>query len=749
MGNQQKKGPKGVHTGAPLTRRRQKQQRRAPKQQRQTQTLPPTRQELRHEPQMSRAPLPEDPAQPAVRLDAGAITVAAPSRDENSISLIVDSADRDAVAAEPTGSKKRVAAQPARDETTPPRSRTPRGTARRKADTSTQSLEIEEQRATKPATPAVRKRPTKQTDKQSTKYLTLARMAAIAPAASPPSASAPTHPASPVNTAPLPATDHPAVKSSAAHVREADGETETMNLPPRAASRTEHLDDTQVRRAIARDDTAGADEPPHAIIEPRKPVTTRRLAEAIHPAVHAPGDATERRLEDAAARAIAGAREAHRQASQASKTTGMKRPQALPEINLVLPVAAGHIVVTFAAALTGTILLLVGQEWAPWPLALSVVLGVGAWIAYLVSQRDTARSVAGGVLLISQLGALCWMFALLGARASLLALAPAMLLLALRTAGRLALLLGAGATFALYVAAMLFASALPISRPDFLTTELAVIDGVVVFVGLFTLLMLALDVENGRIRALARARASRHEARLLRERAALLRQQLEEDAALLDEALGEALHGHGIDPAALEQVDTMLSPLVERVIAVAGRLETLQRDREDRVRLEGAVRQVTRALERGWLGLPWSWPDPSDTLLDELVALLRAPNPRQMPLGREEASPALMPIPSLDSSLIPRTWDAVAMPVINPYARSDVRAGLPPITNRPSYPDRSDHYAIGGRSISGSAWPAPTRDDDFAGQPAYDPHPSRVGASPLPWDEWDTWGTWDAAGRNE
>ncbi|MGZ3637494.1 MAG: hypothetical protein ACXVCX_06600 [Ktedonobacterales bacterium] len=749
MGNQQKKGPKGAHTGAPLTHRRQKQQRRAPKQQRQAQTMPPTRQVLRHQPQMSRAPLPEETAQPAVRLEAGAIAVAPPSSDENITPLIVDSEDRDAVAAEPAGSKKRAAAQPARDETTPPRSHTPRGTARRKADSSAHSLEIEEQSATKPATPAVRKRPTKQVDKQTTKYPTLARMAAIAPAASIPSASAPAHPASPLNTAPLPAMDHPAVKSSAAHMRGADVEqAETMNLPPQAASRTEHLDDTQARRAIARDDTVGTGEP-HAIIEPRKPVTTRRLAEAIHSAVHASGDATERRLEDAAARAIAGAREARRQASQASKTNGMKRPQALPEIDLVLPVAAGHIVVAFVAALTGTILLLVGQEGALWPLALSVVLGVGAWLAYIVSQRDRARSLAGGVLLISQLGALCWMFALLGARASLLALAPAMLLLALRTAGRLAMLLGTGATFALYIAAVLIAPALPISRPDFLTTELAVIDGVVVFVGLFTLLVLALDVQNGRIRALARARASRHEARLLRERAALLRQQLEEDAALLDEALGEALHGHGIDPAALEQVDTMLSPLVERVIAVADRLETLQRDREDRVRLEGAVRQVTRALERGWLGLPWSWPDPSDTLLDELVALLRAPNPRQMPLGREEASPALMPIPSLDSSLMPRSWDAVDTPVINPYARSDVRAGLPPITNRPSYPDRSDHYAIGGRSISGAAWPAHTRNDDFAGQPAYDPHPSRVGANPLPWDEWDTWGTWDAAGRND
>lgn len=775
MGNQRTKGSKGAHAGAPLTHRQQKQQRRAPKQQRQAQaqTMPSTQHELRHQPQMRTAPHPQNTPQPAVHLDTGAIAVASSSSDASVNSPTIDITDLEAVAAEKVDSKAAdvAAAQSASDETTPPRSRIPRGAARRKADAPTEPSEHEMEPATSPAPPSARKRPTRQT----AKYPTLARMAAIAPATPPISASSPAHPAISLDTAPLSAADLHAATISATHTHEADVEdASTANVSPQVAMRAAHAqyrDDINVRRAITRDSATEADEPravlpprkpvttrrlagaaeadePPTNYEPRKPVTTRRLADASESTEHPSSDAPARRLESAAARAIAGAREARRQASQVSRNIGMQRPRTLPEIDLVMPVAATHIVVAFAAALTGAIILVVGQEWAFWPFALAVVLGVGAWLAYLASQRSTAKSFAGSALLASQLAALCWLFALFGARASLLALAPAILLLALRTAGRLAMMLGTVATFALYIAAVLFLPALPISRPDFLTTELAVVDGVVVFVGLLALLVLALDLQNGHTRALARARASRHEARLLRERTALLRQQLEEDATLLDERLGEALHGRGISPAALEQVDSMLSPLVERVNDIAGRLETLQRDREDRLRLEGAVRQVTRALERGWLGLPWSWPESSDTLLDELVALLRAPNPRQMPLWRDEMPSALVPIPSLDSSLTPRPWDTVDTPVINPYARPEMQAGWPAIANHPSLPDQSDHHAITARGISGAVWPAPIRSDGFAQRPALDPSLAPVRANPLPWDEWDTWGTWDAARRD-
>lgn len=759
MGNQPKKAPKAARTGAPLTRRQQKHQRRAPKQQRQAQTMPPARQELRHQPQMRVTTRPADTPQPAVHLDAG--TVAAPAsdtiRDEDVTTMVTDieaePAETATTSVRSVRGKEATAAQSAQHEATPPRSRNPRGAARRKADVpaETPSAEpistepLEEESATTPATPVARK----QSPRQGTKYPTLARMAAIAPA-------------SPLNTDPLPSGDLPAAPFAATSTHDAEVEAaETVEMRSPSATRADHTGntgntgsagDTDASRAAARDAAAEPRESrepqPRATFEPRKPVTTRRLSDEPRSASHASSDATARRLESAAAKAVAGAREARRQASQTSKSTSMRRPRSLPEIDLVLPVAAGHIIVTFAAALTGIILMIVGQEGYPWPFALAIVLGIGASLAYTASQRRTAKSFAGSALLASQVAALGWLFALLGARASLLALTPAMLLLAMRTAGRLALVLGGAAVFALYIAAGLVVPALPISQPVLSPTQHAVTDGVVVFVGLFTLLVMALDLQHGRTQALAHARASRHEARLLRERTALLRQQLEEDAALLDEGLVEALLGHGIDPAAMDQVDSMLSPLVERVIAVADRLETLQRDREDRLRLEGAVRQVTRALERGWLGLTWSWPDASGTLLDELVALLRAPNPRQMPLWRDDTPPTLVPIPSLDAGLTPRPWGGFDTPAANQYMRPDPRMAWPAITNRPSLPDDSDQHLIAGHGISGLGWPAPVSGETYAQQPAPEHRPSYARANPLPWDEWDTWGTWDASARD-
>ena len=749
MGNHRTKGQKGTHTGAPLTRRQQKQQRRNPKQQRQAQTtMPPAQQQLRHQPEMRVGQRPADRAQPAVQLDAGDVArVEIDTISDKGVTSMI--ADIEAVTTEAADDvqdasvarKKRKA--PARDGDQP----TPRGNSRARAaarpDAAESAAAPEKQRTTKPVIPAARK--------PSTKYPTLARMASIAPTASP-SASAPAPLASQSSAASLPPPVSPAAFSDEPDLEE----DETLEMLSSLTSRIQHTGETDASHFVARDDAPEMREPDD-VFAPRKPVTTRRLSQSAQPSA---SDVTARRLESAAAKAVAGTREAQRQASKSSQASlanaaagATRRPQPLPELDLVLPVVAGHIIVAFVSALIGAIIMITGDlQAAIWPFALTAALGVGAWLAFLASKRDTAKSFAGTALLISQLAVLGWAFALLGPRASLLALAPALLLLALRTTGAFAMSLGAGATFALYVVAMLFAPVLPIPGPILSPTELAIVDGVAVFVGILTLLLLALDLQSGRTRALAHARASRHEARLLRERSAQLRQQLEEDAALLDEGLGEALYGRGIDPAAMEQVDSMLSPLVERIVAVAERMETLQRDREDRLRLEGAVRQVTRALERGWLGLPWSWPDSSGTLLDELVALLRAPNPRQMPLWREETPPMLVPIPSIEPGAMSHpSWEAIDTPVINPYVRSDMRPNRPAASNYANYaslPEHSGHSITPTRGISGTAWPVPLRGDEFTQQHATEGRPAPVRANPLPWEEWDTWGVWDAAAHD-
>jgi len=90
--------------------------------------------------------------------------------------------------------------------------------------------------------------------------------------------------------------------------------------------------------------------------------------------------------------------------------------------------------------------------------------------------------------------------------------------------------------------------------------------------------------------------------------------------------------------------------LAETIMDTASRLEVLQRDREERLRLEGALRVVIRAVERQWLGIEPEWPGNTGTAIDDLVALLRAPRLDLMYQDESQSpsiTPRLIPIPSL------------------------------------------------------------------------------------------------------
>ena len=123
----------------------------------------------------------------------------------------------------------------------------------------------------------------------------------------------------------------------------------------------------------------------------------------------------------------------------------------------------------------------------------------------------------------------------------------------------------------------------------------------------------------------------------------------------MEDALAEALRGQGISRL---NAGPEFDALAERVALVAERLRTLQRDREDRLRIEGALRGLIREVERAWLGLPWTWPAPSGTTLDELIALLRAPRSHETPASWPDETPTLVPIPSAISQPS-RPWDVV------------------------------------------------------------------------------------------
>jgi hypothetical protein len=156
-----------------------------------------------------------------------------------------------------------------------------------------------------------------------------------------------------------------------------------------------------------------------------------------------------------------------------------------------------------------------------------------------------------------------------------------------------------------------------------------------------------LRTTGARERSDAAARARLYELRLLRAELARVREHTERDGFAMEQALTGALRGRGIDPISAEGA---LSPVAERVNAVAERMATLQKDREDRLRLEAALRTLIRAVERGWLGLPWTWPDASGTMLDDLVALLRTPRPHEQRGGRRgDELPSFVTLPTVET----------------------------------------------------------------------------------------------------
>ena len=399
----------------------------------------------------------------------------------------------------------------------------------------------------------------------------------------------------------------------------------------------------------------------------------------------------------------------------------LARPAPLPRVDLTVSVAVAHAGIAAAAALTGAGMLVLGAPGALWPLSLMAIAGAGGWLAYGLAQHGDMRRIAGVVLMLSQLAALGWLLALLGPRAALLAVVPALALLALRTGGQGAAIEAGAAALALfagYTVLTLNGLLTPGIRLD--AEAQALVDVVAVAAGLGVTLYAASRVASAGSRVEAAALARLHEARLLRARLAQLQQQVEDDGERLDAGLAQALHGNGIPPVAAEGA---LSPLAETVNATAERLKTLQRDREDRLRLEGAMRAVTRAVERAWLGLPWSWPEWSGTPMDELVALLRTPRPREAQESWSEETPTLLQLPTLDRMMTPLPWE------------HDETAPVYPV------------YPYVAKAANG--WSQPLGWPQTAGRMPAQPggqieQMEQMGqVTPLPWNEWNQWPDWE------
>jgi hypothetical protein len=310
---------------------------------------------------------------------------------------------------------------------------------------------------------------------------------------------------------------------------------------------------------------------------------------------------------------------------------------------LVLTAALGHVCVGLGLAVVASVVFLVSGAEGYTVLAIAAVTLIGGIAGYALVTTDRPAWAGALAMVAAQLAALALVFSVTGAQVAALLFAPAAAYLAQRMGGRtVAIISGAGAVmvYLVFVIVGLIWPSAGLHDSALLFFNLVAAVG-----GTALLLVSLLTAATARERGEAAARARLYEVRLLRARLAEVRESTERNARALEEALVSALRGRGIEPVAAEGT---LSAVAEITNDVADRLATLQKDREDRLRLEGAVRAVVRALERGWHGMPWAWPEPSGTQLDQLIAYLRTPRPREQgtPLPWGDEAPTIVPRPT-------------------------------------------------------------------------------------------------------
>jgi hypothetical protein len=280
-------------------------------------------------------------------------------------------------------------------------------------------------------------------------------------------------------------------------------------------------------------------------------------------------------------------------------------------------------------ALVFASLALRGDPQALQALFFAALAGAPAALAYVLTSRRTLALLGALALIVSQVALFAWAFAMVGPRPALLLLTPALLAVAMEMSGKalgVVMAVGLGAVYAWF--------ALIPAHGALVTASL---DLIAVVVGLAAVCAALLALDQRATTAETRAKGWRTEAERLDALNQAQRTQAEEEAAYLRGVLAEALHGRGVVRVALEGP---LAKLSEMVYTVASRLMTLRRDRDERVRLEGALAQLMRAVEDSSLGGAPCWPRQTGTPVDTLSDQLRStpswtPESQDNLLGRD------------------------------------------------------------------------------------------------------------------
>ncbi len=300
-----------------------------------------------------------------------------------------------------------------------------------------------------------------------------------------------------------------------------------------------------------------------------------------------------------------------------------KAQAALSTLHLWVTNASRPIVIEWAAvaqaalALLGALvfasLALRGDPQALQALLFASLAGVPAGMAYALASRRSFALLGALALIASQIALFAWSFALVGSRPALLLLAPALIVVAMEMSGKalgVVMAAGLGAVYAWF--------ALIPAHGALVTASM---DLIAVLAGLAAVCAALLALDRRATTSEAHAKDWRIEANRLDGLNQAQRAQAEEEAAYLRATLAEALLGRGVVRVALEGP---LAKLAEMVYTVASRLMTLRRDRDERVRLEGALAQLMRAVEDSSLGGTAQWPRQTGTPVDTLSDQLRA-----------------------------------------------------------------------------------------------------------------------------
>ncbi len=256
--------------------------------------------------------------------------------------------------------------------------------------------------------------------------------------------------------------------------------------------------------------------------------------------------------------------------------------------------------------------------WLAFALALTGIL-LGPLAGNALRQGHVTR---GAVILFTwDLLLVAAAVAVIGPRLEAVALLPGFVLVLTLVAEPIVVMLGAGVAMVLFLAGSIILSARAIPPLMALPSATWTWIDPLLAIGAMGLILLPLGMLLQRVNSAEAAEAATRYLLNVEERRAQIRRiAIDADAIALQTQLARAIRG-GVPQAVTTSEE--LAPLAGMVNAATARLPHLLRDREERLRLERALRELIASLETAWAGFSFAWPAPSGTLVDRLVVTLR------------------------------------------------------------------------------------------------------------------------------